>query len=69
MEEIYGWSWKSWDDHYLIAFASEEEAEAWLHTEEDDFRERELISPEKAAELAGDLYAEWDESSKLQLNG
>ena len=67
METIYGWSWKSWEDHYLIAFDSVEEAKAWLHTEEYDFRERELISAEKAAELAGDLYSEWDESYKLQL--
>lgn len=34
-------------------FASDEEAEEWLHAEEYDFRERELMSKTAAAKLVG----------------
>ena len=66
---IYGWSWKSWEDHYLIVFDTREAAENWLYTQENDFRERELISAEKAMELAGDLFNCWDREYKLHLHG
>lgn len=34
-------------------FNNEEEAEEWLHTEECDFRERELMNKTEAIEFAG----------------
>lgn len=64
---IYGWSWKNWNDHYLIAFNNLKTAETWLYTPENDFRSRELITEEKAAELAGDYFYNWDQNYKLYL--
>lgn len=53
---IYGVSSKNincgWE-HVVYAFSSEENAQKWLHTEEYDFRERELCSKSKATRLAG----------------
>lgn len=53
---IYGVSSKydfgKWN-HVVYSFTTKEEAEQWLHTEEYDFRERELCSKSKAVKLAG----------------
>lgn len=54
--KIYGVSSKynfgSWN-HVVYVFDNNEDAEKWLHTEEYDFRERELMSKTRAAKLAG----------------
>lgn len=42
-----------WEHVLYGPFASDEEAEEWLHTEEYDFRERELMSKTAAAKLVG----------------
>lgn len=39
---------------YVVAFAAEAEAQEWLHTEERDFREREIISRDEALEWVGE---------------
>lgn len=55
-KKIYGLSSKhnfgAWE-HVVHVFDDKEEAEKWLHTEEYDFRERELVSKSKAVRLAG----------------
>lgn len=43
----------SWNHVVYGPFASEEQAQKWLHTEEYDFRERELMSKTAAIKLAG----------------
>lgn len=65
---FYGWSWKSVEDQYLIAFDKETDAEEWLHTEEYDFRERELITEERAREIAGEDFEDWDRDYKLRIS-
>ncbi len=54
--KIYGvsskFSFGRWE-HYGYCFRSLEEAEEWLHTEEYDFRERELMSKTAAEKLCG----------------
>ena len=40
-------------NHRVYRFQSNEEAEKWLHTEEYDFREREVMSKTAAIKLAG----------------
>ena len=65
---FYGWSWKSADDQYLVAFDNATDAEKWLHTEEYDFRERELIEEDRARELAGEDFEDWDRDHKLRLS-
>ena len=68
MSKIYGWSWKSWDDQYMIAFDTEEEAREWLHTEEYDFRERELLTRDEARNQMGpDVFDEWDETERIRF--
>lgn len=42
-----------WEYVLYGPFASDEEAEEWLHAEEYDFRERELMSKTAAAKLVG----------------
>ena len=42
-----------WDHVVYGPFEKEEQAEEWLHTEEYDFRERELMSKTAAITLAG----------------
>lgn len=42
-----------WSHVVYGPFATEEEAQKWLHTEEYDFRERELMSKTEAIRLAG----------------
>lgn len=52
---IYGISSKytfGWE-HVVYVFDNEEAAVKWLHTEEYDFRERELMSKSKAIRIAG----------------
>lgn len=53
---IYGVSSKyefgKWS-HIGYVFTSMEKAEKWLHTEEHDFRERELMSKSRAEKLCG----------------
>lgn len=53
---IYGVSSKyefgAWD-HVVYRFDTEEQAQEWLHKEEYDFRERELMSKTAAIRLAG----------------
>lgn len=53
---IYGVSSKytfgRWE-HAIYAFTDEDTANAWLHTEEYDFRERELMTRDEAIELCG----------------
>lgn len=44
----YGWS------HVVYEFDNYDDAVQWLHTEEYDFRERELCSREDAINLAGE---------------
>ena len=68
MSKIYGWSWKSWDAQYMVAFDSEEEANEWLHTEEYDFRERELLTRDEArAQMGPDVFDEWDETDPIRF--
>lgn len=43
-----------WEHILHGPFKNEEEAYKWLHTEEYDFRERELMSKEKAIEFVGE---------------
>lgn len=42
-----------WNHVVYGPFETEEEAREWLHTEEYDFRERELMSKTAATKLAG----------------
>lgn len=55
-KQIYGVSSKfnfgKWD-HVVYHFDDMETAEKWLHTEEYDFREREIMSKTAAIKLAG----------------
>lgn len=55
-EKIYGVSSKfnfsKWE-HVVYVFYENEDAEKWLHTEEYDFRERELMTETAAIELVG----------------
>lgn len=46
--------------HHVVygPFKTEEQAQKWLHTEEYDFRERELMSKTAAVKLAGKLAVE-----------
>lgn len=68
MDKIYGWSWKSWDDQYMIAFDTEGEAREWLHTEEHDFRERELLTRDEAINQMGhEVFDEWDETERIRF--
>lgn len=43
----------AWNHVVYGPFESEEQAQEWLHTEEYDFRERELMSKTAAIRLAG----------------
>lgn len=56
MKKIYGVSSKyefnNWN-HVVYVFETEESAQEWLHTEEYDFRERELMSKTAAIKLTG----------------
>ena len=52
----------------MIAFDKETDAEEWLHTEEYDFRERELITEERAQEIAGEDFEDWDRDYKLRIS-
>lgn len=56
MKKIYGMSSKyefnSWN-HIVYVFDDEAKAKKWLHTEEYNFRERELMTKTKAIKLAG----------------
>lgn len=55
-KKIYGvsskYSFGSWN-HDVYVFNNEETAKKWLDTEENDFRERELMSKTAAINLAG----------------
>lgn len=55
-KKIYGVSSKCeygrWN-HYVVVFDDQTQAEEWLHTEEYDFRTRELMTKAKAERLAG----------------
>lgn len=42
-----------WDHRVVGPFSTEEEASRWVHTEEYDFRERELMSKTAAIRLVG----------------
>lgn len=46
-------SFGRWSHRVVGPFASEDEAQEWLHTEEYDFRERELMSKTAAIRLVG----------------
>lgn len=54
---MYGVSSKynfgKWDHVVYGPFETDEQAQEWLHTEEYDFRERELMSKTAAIKLAG----------------
>lgn len=67
MEKIYGVSSKfnfgKWD-HKIRIFDDQKKAEEWLHTEEYDFRERELMTRKEAIELAGEEAVESAEISE-----
>lgn len=66
---IYGISSKfnnGWE-HKLYVFTDEEEAEKWLHTEEYDFRERELCTKTRAIELMGE--SRFNEALEMIANG
>lgn len=55
--KMYGVSSKyefgAWNHVVYGPFATNEQAQEWLHTEENDFRERELMSKTAATKLAG----------------
>lgn len=50
---IYGASTNQFGESAIYAFTTVQAAEKWLHTEEYDFRSRELLSESKATKLAG----------------
>lgn len=54
---LYGVSSKyefgGWSHRVYGPFKDQEQADKWLHTEEYDFREREIMSKTKAIQLAG----------------
>lgn len=57
-EKLYGVSSKyegrsGWSYEVYGPFRSEKEADSWLHTQENDFRERSLVSKSAAIKLAG----------------
>lgn len=56
MRKIYGVSSRfffgKWE-HCVYAFSDSEKALQWLHTEEYEFRDRELMTKTAAIELAG----------------
>lgn len=56
MKKIYGvsskYAFNNWE-HVVYVFETEEAAQEWLHTEEYDFREREVMSKTAAIKLAG----------------
>lgn len=66
--KIYGVSSKfefgTWN-HKVYVFEKQEDAEKWLHTEEYDFRERELMTKTKAIVLAGRKAVE----NAIDING
>lgn len=45
-----------WNHVVYGPFETEEQAQEWLHTEEYDFRERQLMSKTAAIKLAGKRY-------------
>lgn len=54
--KLYGVSSKymfGYWNHQVYTFEDDDEAEKWLHSEEQNFRERELMSKTKAIKLAG----------------
>lgn len=51
-------SFGKWNHRVYGPFKTEEQAERWLHTEEYDFRERELMSKTAAIKLAGRKFVE-----------
>ena len=67
MEKIYGVSSKfnfgQWD-HRIRIFDDPKRAKEWLHTEEYDFRERELMTRAEAIQLAGEEAVESAELSE-----
>lgn len=57
-ENLYGVSSKyegrsGWNYEVYGPFRSEKEADSWLHTQENDFRERSLVSKSAAIKMAG----------------
>lgn len=67
-ESIYGVSSKygygSWD-HDVYIFDNANEAQEWLHTEEYDFREREICDRVRAMEIAGTDAVEDEEETRM----
>lgn len=41
-------------EHYVVVFDDYQRANKWLHTEDRDFRKRELMNREEAVKLAGE---------------
>lgn len=64
---LYGVSSKDCGNFKLKIFTDLKEAEAWLHTEEYDFRERELCSKTQAIKLMG--KENFDHSFEMYANG
>lgn len=70
--KIYGVSSKfnfgEWE-HYVVVFDNMEAAQKWLHTEEYDSRERELMTKTAAIKLAGRKSVEnpidWEQNSNV----
>lgn len=67
-QRIYGWSYSnSTGDQYMVRFDTVEEADKWLHTEEYDFRDRQLLTRDEASGLMGDAFAAWDEEFRTDF--
>lgn len=64
-ERVYGVSYKfefgRWK-YWVWRFKTEDAARKWLHTEECDFRERQICTKEEAIELCGNH--EWVETAE-----
>ena len=53
---MYGVSSSNGQVVYIVRFDSDEDAQQWLHTEEYDFRERELLTDDEVIVQYGDYY-------------
>lgn len=58
----------TWNHVVYGPFTSEENAQKWLHTEEYDFRERELMSKTAAIKLAGKKEVENAVDFELEMD-
>ncbi|HNW87274.1 MAG TPA: hypothetical protein PKJ47_10080 [Candidatus Limiplasma sp.] len=53
---MYGVSSSNGQVEYIVRFESDEDAQKWLVTEENDFRTRELLTEDEVLDQYGDWY-------------